>query len=74
MRLKARQCLSATIICCLNASGSRRRGVVSPKKDIAAREKKKVRADAVVRQTVNIDSFNEIITLEVAKSGALVLR
>ncbi|HML37116.1 MAG TPA: DUF434 domain-containing protein [Bacillota bacterium] len=46
--------------------------VVSSETDIAARKEKKKRPETLSGETVNIDGFNVIITLEVAQSGSPV--
>lgn len=46
--------------------------VVSPAKDIAARKAKQKYPETLAGETVNIDGFNEMITLEVAQSGSPV--
>lgn len=46
--------------------------IVSSETDIAARRKKKRRPEILASETVNIDGFNAIITLEVAQSGSPV--
>jgi hypothetical protein len=45
---------------------------VSPGKNISARKVKQKHQETMAGETVNIDGFNEIITLEVAQSGSPV--
>lgn len=46
---------------------------VSPEAGVASRKEKQKRAEDMAGETVNIDGFNAIITLEVAQSGSPVL-
>jgi len=46
--------------------------IVSPEKEINERAARQKRPDTLAGKTVNIDGFNEIITLEVAQSGSPV--
>lgn len=46
--------------------------IVSPEADIAARTRKRKSPETVMGETVNIDGFNAVITLEVAQSGSPV--
>ncbi len=47
---------------------------VSPSADVCARKAKQKRPEDIAGETVNIDGFNAVITLEVAQSGSPVLR
>lgn len=48
--------------------------IVSSEKDIAERKTKQKHLGTLAGETVNIDGFNQIITLEVAQSGSPIFR
>jgi Uncharacterized conserved protein len=48
--------------------------IVSSEKDIGRRKAKQKHLGALADETVNIDGFNQIITLEVAQSGSPIFR